>query len=108
MIACLTSTRPAPLQTIILEEVVPMAIELVENEQTPRKLCDTCVRSLNAIDHLLKNSGAGSRGSPIATQRLIRALREKKCKGIYIHFENKIDFKLIKNRYSTTGRATVG
>jgi hypothetical protein len=110
MIACLTSTRPAPLQNIILEEVVPMARELVENMQTPRKLCDTCVRALDAINSLLlENSGVGFQGSQIMTESLRLALRQRYRvidKGIYIHFESESDFKLIKNRFST--RATVG
>jgi hypothetical protein len=71
MTACLTSTCPVPLQNIILEKVVPMARELVENMQTPHKLCDTCVRALDAIDSLLlENSGVGFQGSQIVTESL--------------------------------------
>jgi hypothetical protein len=80
MIVCLTSTRPAPLRNIILEEVVPMARELVENTQTPRKLCDTCVRALDAINSLLLeygNSGVGFQGSQIMTESLQLALRRR-------------------------------
>lgn len=55
-----------------------MARELVINMQTPRKLCDTCIRALNAINSLLsRNPGAGSQGPQIVTESLVLAMREK-------------------------------
>ena len=55
-----------------------MARELVENMQTPRKLCNTCVRALDVINSLLsENPGAGSQGPQIVTESLVLALRKK-------------------------------
>lgn len=84
-----------------------MARELVENMQTSRKLCDTCVRALDAINGLLlEDHEANSQGPQIVTESLALALRQRYPiigKGIYIHFEYESDFK---HRFSI--RATVG
>ena len=55
-----------------------MARALVEDMQTPRKLCNTCIRALDAINSLLsEKSGAGSQGPEIVTESLVLALRKK-------------------------------